>query len=231
MSLIAPGGIADIKRHLKVCRSNRHCARKTGICQKENIVKSATLALLVLATSVSSWSQIHLPANAVPSSMHYRESGVGNATGRSGSLSGIATSAAAMSRCRPNSSARVRRNNVFRGSGLVLWPRAEDFGSATTWAGIWVHGSPAPPGIPRVIPIKRDGEQWGDPQIGRCFPILDRPYRSGSTAISRKHISTRSGTGSPGFKLEIPTSAKQLTPGEVAELNKIPALFSAKGVR
>ena len=36
---------------------------------------------------------------------------------------------------------------------------------------------------------------------------------------------------SDGFKLEIPTSAKQLTPGEVAELNKIPALFSAKGVR
>jgi predicted ATPase len=30
-------------------------------------------------------------------------------------------SAAAMSRCRPNSSARVRRNNVFRGSDLVLW--------------------------------------------------------------------------------------------------------------
>jgi hypothetical protein len=48
-------------------------------------VKSATLALLVLATSVSSWSQIHLPANAVPNSKHYRESGVGNATGRSGS--------------------------------------------------------------------------------------------------------------------------------------------------
>src|SRR5947208_6185839 len=70
---------------MKVCRSTRHCARKTGICQKENLVKSATLALLVLATSVSSWSQIHLPANAVPSSKHYRESGVGNATGRSGS--------------------------------------------------------------------------------------------------------------------------------------------------
>jgi hypothetical protein len=48
-------------------------------------VKSATLALLVLATSVSSWSLTHLPANAVPSSNHYRESGVGNATGRSGS--------------------------------------------------------------------------------------------------------------------------------------------------
>ena len=36
---------------------------------------------------------------------------------------------------------------------------------------------------------------------------------------------------SDGFKLEIPTSAKQLTPGEVAELNEIPALFSAKGVK
>jgi len=48
-------------------------------------VKSATLALLVLATSLSSWSQIRIPRNAVPSSKHYRESGVGNATGRSGS--------------------------------------------------------------------------------------------------------------------------------------------------
>ena len=48
-------------------------------------MKSATLALVVLATSLSSWSVIHLPANAVPSSKHYRESGVGNATGRSGS--------------------------------------------------------------------------------------------------------------------------------------------------
>jgi len=36
---------------------------------------------------------------------------------------------------------------------------------------------------------------------------------------------------SDGFKLEIPTSAKQLTPSEVAELNEIPALFSAKGVK
>ncbi len=64
-----------------------------------------------------------------------------SATGRSGSLSGIAASAAAMSRCKPKSSARVRRNNVFRRSDLVLWPRAEDFGSATTWAAIW--GAPA----------------------------------------------------------------------------------------
>ncbi len=46
-----------------------------------------------------------------------------SATRRSGSLSGIAASAAAMSRCSPNSSARVRRNNVFRGTDLVLWPR------------------------------------------------------------------------------------------------------------
>jgi hypothetical protein len=52
---------------------------------KGDLVKSATLALLVLATSLSSWSLTHLPANAVPSSKHYRESGVGNATGRSGS--------------------------------------------------------------------------------------------------------------------------------------------------
>jgi CARDB len=48
-------------------------------------VKSATLALLVLATSLSGWSLTHVPGNAVPSSKHYRESGVGNATGRSGS--------------------------------------------------------------------------------------------------------------------------------------------------
>jgi hypothetical protein len=48
-------------------------------------VKSATLALIVLATSISSWSLTHVPANAVKSSKHYRESGVGNATGRSGS--------------------------------------------------------------------------------------------------------------------------------------------------
>jgi len=61
------------------------CARKTGICQKENFVKSATLALLVLAASLSSWSLTDVPGNAVKSSKHYRESGVGNATGRSGS--------------------------------------------------------------------------------------------------------------------------------------------------
>jgi hypothetical protein len=48
-------------------------------------VKSATLALLVLATSLSSWSLTHVPGNAVQSSKHYRESGVSNATGRSGS--------------------------------------------------------------------------------------------------------------------------------------------------
>lgn len=48
-------------------------------------MKSATLALLVLATSLSAWSLTHVPANAVHSSKHYRESGVSNATGRSGS--------------------------------------------------------------------------------------------------------------------------------------------------
>jgi hypothetical protein len=56
-----------------------------GICQKENFVKSATLALLVLAASLSSWSLTNVPGNAVKSSKHYRESGVGNATGRAGS--------------------------------------------------------------------------------------------------------------------------------------------------
>ena len=48
-------------------------------------MKSATLALLVLAASLSSWSLTNVPGNAVKSSKHYRESGVGNATGRSGS--------------------------------------------------------------------------------------------------------------------------------------------------
>ena len=48
-------------------------------------MKSATLAVIVLAASLSSWSQVHVPGNAIPSSKHYRESGVGNATGRSGS--------------------------------------------------------------------------------------------------------------------------------------------------
>ena len=36
---------------------------------------------------------------------------------------------------------------------------------------------------------------------------------------------------SDAFKLEIPASAKQLMPGQVAELNEIPALFSAKGAK
>jgi hypothetical protein len=61
-----------------------------GICQKENFVKSATLALLVLAASLSSWSLTNVPGNAVKSSKHYRESGVGNATGRSGSANMVA---------------------------------------------------------------------------------------------------------------------------------------------
>jgi hypothetical protein len=26
---------------------------------------------------------------------------------------------------------------MFRGRDLMLWPRAEDFGSATTWAAVW----------------------------------------------------------------------------------------------
>ena len=50
-------------------------------------MKSATLALLILAASLSSWSLTNLPGNAVKSSKHYRESGVGNATGRAGSAS------------------------------------------------------------------------------------------------------------------------------------------------
>jgi hypothetical protein len=56
-----------------------------GIRQKENFVKSATLSLLILAASISSWSATNVPANMIKSSKHYRESGVGNATGRSGS--------------------------------------------------------------------------------------------------------------------------------------------------
>ena len=36
---------------------------------------------------------------------------------------------------------------------------------------------------------------------------------------------------SDAFKLEIPTGAKQLMPGQVAELMEIPALFSAKGAK
>jgi len=36
---------------------------------------------------------------------------------------------------------------------------------------------------------------------------------------------------SDGFKLEIPAGAKQLMPGQVSELNEIPALFSAKGAK
>lgn len=48
-------------------------------------MKTATLGLLVLAASLSSWSLTNVPGNAVKSSKHYRESGVGNATGRAGS--------------------------------------------------------------------------------------------------------------------------------------------------
>jgi hypothetical protein len=36
---------------------------------------------------------------------------------------------------------------------------------------------------------------------------------------------------SDGFNLSIPASAKQLMPGQVPELNEIPALFSAKGAK
>ena len=36
---------------------------------------------------------------------------------------------------------------------------------------------------------------------------------------------------SDAFKLDIPTGAKQLMPGQVAELNEIPAHFSAKGAK
>ena len=36
---------------------------------------------------------------------------------------------------------------------------------------------------------------------------------------------------SDAFKLEIPAGAKQLMPGQVAELNEIPALVSAKGAK
>ena len=53
-------------------------------------MKSATLTLLVLAASLSSWSLTNVPGNAVKSSKHYRESGVGNATGRSGSANMVA---------------------------------------------------------------------------------------------------------------------------------------------
>jgi hypothetical protein len=33
--------------------------------------------------------------------------------------------------------AGVRRNSVFRGGDLVLWPTAGDCGSATTWVVVW----------------------------------------------------------------------------------------------
>jgi hypothetical protein len=44
----------------------------------------AVLFLAVLAGLLPAWSQTHIPGNAIPSSKHYRESGVGNATGRTG---------------------------------------------------------------------------------------------------------------------------------------------------
>jgi hypothetical protein len=48
-----------------------------------------------------------------------------------GSLSGIAAGAAPMSRCGPNSSVRVRRNNVPRGGDLALWPGRGSTGRGT----------------------------------------------------------------------------------------------------
>jgi CARDB len=43
------------------------------------------LISLLVASSPAAWSQNNIPGNAVSSSKHYRESGVGNATGRAGS--------------------------------------------------------------------------------------------------------------------------------------------------
>jgi len=50
-------------------------------------VKRPTLLLFLLATTIVAWSQNNIPGNAVNSSKHYRESGVGNATGRAGAAS------------------------------------------------------------------------------------------------------------------------------------------------
>jgi hypothetical protein len=56
-----------------------------GNCQGGGFVKRAALFLSIFATSLSVWSLTNIPGNAVNSSKHYRESGVGNATGRVGS--------------------------------------------------------------------------------------------------------------------------------------------------
>jgi hypothetical protein len=48
--------------------------------------RPALLILLLTVTSLAAWSQNSVPGNAVSSSKHYRESGVGNATGRGGSV-------------------------------------------------------------------------------------------------------------------------------------------------
>ena len=62
-----------------------------------------------------------------------------------------------------------------------------------------------------------------------------RPYpcRSGWPQYTLDIWEWKAGTevASDAFKLEIPAGAKQLMPGQVAELNEIPALFSAKGAK
>ena len=42
---------------------------------------------------------------------------------------------------------------------------------------------------------------------------------------------TGTDVASDDFKLEIPASAKKLMPGQVPEINEIPALFSEKGAK
>src|SRR5437667_6055248 len=50
-------------------------------------MKHLDLLLFLLATCVAALSQNNMPGNAVSSSKHYRESGIGNATGRAGAAS------------------------------------------------------------------------------------------------------------------------------------------------
>jgi len=76
-----------------------------------------------------------------------------------------------------------------------------------------------------------------------CFETLARPYPCRYVITSKKVTGWpqytlditgwKAGTevAADGFKLEIPAGAKKLAPGQIPDLNEIPAIFSEKGAK
>ena len=164
-------------------------------------MRTATLALLVLVTSVSSWSLTKVPGTAVQSSKHYRESGVGNATGRSGSAHMTARALLDIT-VRPGYWVSMLRAPALKYSSFTApgegglstiadaigmfdpplnWDDLDDL--RARWPGkLVLKGPVGPADAARAVAAGVDGihrSNHGGRQLDRCGPAIDlvRPVR------------------------------------------------------